>query len=439
MYYRPMESLAGFKSKLRGVYYGWWVLAASAVLGLFTSGIFAHSNAVFFRPIKQDLNLSSTQASVIFSLSRVTEGITAPLIGPPIDRMGARPMIILGAIVASAGLVALHWVEGYLNFLLIFVLVVSLGRSAGFGQSLMTAVNTWFIGRRALAVSLLSIGFAMGGLAVVPLVTLGVHTIGWRDVMLYAGIFVPIVAISLATVIRRSPESMGIEPEGMGRRGAQRTSPDGSPETNASALDYSVREALSTSAFWILITATTLKLTIHSAIMVHAVEIMVWKGVDEKTAGFLFSFIFLVSVVVRLVMGILSVRFSVQPLISVGLVVGAVGTILLLLLDGNLAVFLFVALVPVDHGISPLIWASFGDFFGRRSYSTLIGILHSFMNIGMVISPIYAGWVFDKTDSYTLVLVTFVPFYAVSALLFLTLHRPTLRQRDQLARRAERA
>ena len=59
------------KPKLaRGAYYGWWVLAATFVLGVLSGGIFSHSNGIFFGPIKRDLGLSSTQTALIFSLAR---------------------------------------------------------------------------------------------------------------------------------------------------------------------------------------------------------------------------------------------------------------------------------------------------------------------------------------------------------------------------------
>ena len=395
-------------------------------MGLFSSGIFVHSNAVFFRPIRKDLSLSSAEASILFSLSRVAEGFIAPIVGPVIDRVGGRPMIILGAIIASAGLIALHWVDGYLSFLLVFVGVVSLGRSVAFGQALMTPVNSWFLGRRALAVSIQSSGFATGGLVVVPLITLGIHTIGWRDVMLYTGIFVVAMAIPLATAVQRSPESMGVEPEGMYLRRQQRTTSYGNPEVGTVAPDYTVKEALQTSTFWLLVAGSTLKLAVLGAIMVHAVEIMVWKGIDEQSAGFLFAFLFFLSIPLRVAMGVLGVRFPVQLMICGGLAAGALGTTLLLLLEGKLAVFLFIALVAIDHSVTPLSWVSVGNYFGRRSFSSLFGVIIPCINVGMLISPIYLGWVRDTTDSYQLALISFLPVYAISAFLFLIMRSPPL-------------
>ena len=70
-----MATSTTWLGKARGAYYGWRVLASTFLLGAVSGGIFSHSNGIFFGPIKQDLGLSSAQASLIFSLTRA-EGVS---------------------------------------------------------------------------------------------------------------------------------------------------------------------------------------------------------------------------------------------------------------------------------------------------------------------------------------------------------------------------
>ena len=155
----PLERIKG---RLTGVYYGWWVLAATFTLATFSSGIFGHSNGVFFGPIKQDLGLNNTQTSLLFSLTRAEGSITGPIFGRLVDRFGARPMILAGGLTASAGFIILHWIDSYWPFVLVLVGVVATGKSSGLGHTLLSAVNRWFIGRRSLAISLQMTGFSLG-------------------------------------------------------------------------------------------------------------------------------------------------------------------------------------------------------------------------------------------------------------------------------------
>ena len=357
-----MVSLTILGNKLRGVYYGWWMLAATCLLGSLSAGLFGYGNAVFFRPIRRDLNLSSAQASLIFGLTRAQASIAGPVVGPLIDRLGSRPLIIAGGVIAGLGLASLHWIDSYLPFLLIYIGVVSVGRSMGLGQALLAVVNTWFVGRRALAASMLSVAFASGGALIVPLITLGVHTVGWQDVMLYAGVLVVVASVVFGMAIRRSPESMGIEPEGIDRAQARDTNIEGAA-TGRGVVEFSVTEAVRTSTFWVLVVGSVLKLGLWGAISIHAVEIMVTEGMDEKTAGFMLSLMFFLSIPLRLAVGILGVRFPVQPILCGGTAAGGLAVMSLLVLDGNLAVYLFVGFMAIEQGTDLINWVAIGNFF----------------------------------------------------------------------------
>lgn len=416
-----MTSPRSLKDGLKGVYYGWWVLLSTSLIFFFSGSIFTHSTSIFFFPVKKDLGLNSTQTSLIFALSRVEGGIAGPFVGRLVDKFGSRPMIILGGITASLGFISLHWVNTFWAFALIYVGVVSMGRSIGLTHAILSAVNKWFIRRRSLAMSIQVSGFSLGGALILPLITLGVHTIGWRDVMLYSGVFFLLIVVPLGMVVRHSPESMGIEPEGLNPVDVKSSGVDGTP------LDFTVREAMSTRTFWLLTLAVTVRLTLAGAIVVHAVEMMVQEGLDREAAGFMVALMFLVSAPIRVLGGMLGVWFPIQPLLSAGMVAGGFGVISLLLLDGKTAAFLFVILIGIEQGSSALTWVSLGNFYGRKCFTTLLGTMGMFYNVGLLLSPIYAGWIADTHGgSYTVAMISFLPLYAVAALLFLTMQKPAL-------------
>ena len=403
--------------KARGAYYGWWVLGATFVLGVLSGGIFSHSNAIFFGPIKRDLGLTSAQTSLIFSLVRAEGSFAGPIVGRFVDRFGSRPMIMVGGLLASVGFMTLHWVHNYVLFVVVFVGVVGVGKSSGLGQVLIGAVNRWFIRRRSLAMSICITGFASGGAVLLPLVTLGVNTVGWRDVMLFSGIFMAIIVVPLASLVRHSPERMGIEPD-------LPLAQDGKPDPRPAVVDFTVRQALRTKSYWILFTGSVLRITMWGAISVHSVEMFVWKGMSQGEAGLMFSLMFLLSIPMRLVAGFLGDRVPLQPMMGGGMVAAALAVLAMLVLDGNKAVYLFVVLMAVEQGGSTLNWVALGNFFGRTSFATLMGIVSTAFNLGMLVSPIYAGYVFDQTGSYTVVLVSFLPIYLVSGAFFLMVRKP---------------
>ncbi|MDA1127743.1 MAG: MFS transporter [Chloroflexi bacterium] len=404
--------------KVKNAYYGWWVLASTFLLGTLSGGIFSNSSAIFFGPIKNDLGLNSTQTSLIFSLVRAEGSIAGPIVGRLVDRFGSRPMIIFGGLLASSGFIALHWVHNYVLFTVIFVGVVGVGKSSGLGQVLISSVNRWFIRRRSLAMSICITGFSSGGAAILPLITIGVSTIGWRDVMLYSGIFMGLIVIPLASMVRHSPERMGI--------GADLPFPkDGeSGSRPAAPIDFTVRQALRTKSYWILFAGSVLRISLWGTISVHAVQMFEWKGMSPEMAGIMFSLMFLMSIPLRLIVGVLGDKFPLQPMMGGGMAAAALAVVVMLVLDGNIAVYLFVALMALEQGTSALNWVSLGNFFGRTSFATLMGLISVVFNIGMLITPIYAGLVFDRTESYTIVFVSFLPIYLAAGVFFLMTRKP---------------
>ena len=402
--------------KARGAYYGWWVLGATFVLGVLSGGIFSHSNAIFFGPIKRDLGLNSTQTSLIFSLVRAEGSFAGPIVGRFVDKFGARPMIIFGGLLASAGFMALSWVHNYVLFVVIFVGMVGVGKSSGLGQVLISAVNRWFIRRRSLAMSICITGFASGGAVLLPLISIGVSTIGWRDVMLYSGISMAVVVVPLALLVRHSPEQMGIEPDLL--------RPEDDTATQTRLVDFTVRQALRTRSYWILFTGSVLRITMWGAISVHAVEMFVWKGMSHGEAGLMFSLMFFLSIPMRLAAGYIGDHIPLQPMMGGGMVAAGLAVVAMLVMDGNTAVYLFVVLMAVEQGGSTLNWVALGNFFGRTSFATLMGIISTAFNLGMLVSPIYAGYMFDRTGSYTVVLISFLPIYLASGVLFLMTQKP---------------
>lgn len=412
-----MLNRAPLPNKVKNAYYGWWVLASTFMLGTLSGGIFSNSSGVFFGPIKRDMGLSSAQTALIFALVRAEGSIAGPIVGRLVDKFGSRPMIIFGGLLASGGFIALHWVHSYILFIIIFVGVVGVGKSSGLGQVLISSVNRWFIRRRSLAMSICITGFSSGGAAILPLITLGVSTIGWRDVMLYSGIFMGLIVVPLALMVKHSPEREGIGPD-------LPFPVEGETKPLPAIVDFTVRQALRTKSYWILFTGSVLRISLWGTVSVHAVEMFVWKGMSYEMAGLMFSLMFLMSIPLRLVVGYLGDKWPLQPMMGTGMAAAALGTLALLTVEGNLAVYLFVMLMAVEQGTSSLNWVSLGNFFGRTSFATLMGFISVVFNIGMLITPIYAGVVFDQTDSYSIVLVSFLPIYLLAGVFFLMTRKP---------------
>ena len=65
-----------------------------------------------------------------------------------------------------------------------------------------------------------------------------------------------------------------------------------------------------------------------------------------------------------------------------------------------------------------------GDYFGRLYFGTISGFMDMIQMFGLVLGPIFAGWIFDVTDSYRLAFITFAIAAAIAMVLMLIARRP---------------
>ena len=407
------------------VFYGWWVVVVSSLLGMFGNGSISQGFPRFFVPIRTELGLTSAQMSLVFSLARAEGSAGGPLVGWVVDRYGARPMVLAGGLMAGIGTILLSRADSYWELIVLFSGIISLGKSAGFGQTLMAAVNQWFIRRRSVAMSTLMTAFAGGGAFVVLLLNFGIQQIGWRDTLLWTGVFIVAMTLPAAFFIRSRPEDMGLLPDGdVPDDAGGGTGSGGRGRRGSGDVSFSFAEAIRTRTYWFIMVGAILRVSVTNGMLVHVFPIMAVRGISENEAAAWVAAMFFLGIPLRFVMGVTSDKFRGNVLLAIGMVIGAVGMGGLWIGPGVLGLLLFVVGIAIVEGITSVNWLMLSDYYGRARFATLMGFMSLFMNVGMFISPYASGLVFDRTGSYFWVLAVFTPLYIVSAVAFLFATRP---------------
>ena len=410
------------------IFYGWWIVIVSSILGMFGNGSISNGFPRFFEPIRSDLGISYFRMSLVFSLARAEGGVGGPLVGWLVDRYGARPMIFFGGLLAGIGLMFLSQAHSYWALVFLFAGVVSVGKTAAVGQTLMAAVNQWFIRRKALALSTLMTSFAAGGAFVVLLLDFGISQIGWRSTIFVTGLFITLLTIPVALVIRSRPEDIGLLPDGdppLQDSGEENSVVSGQTSVSAEQ-NFTVKQALSTNSFWLILLGVITRVSATNAIIVHIFPILDLKGLDERTASSYVAFMFLMAIPLRFVLGVAGGKFSSRKLLFWGMNIGAIGIFALWALPSHLGVVIFMVGLAIVEGITSVNWLMVGDYFGRSRFATLMGVMSVFHNFGMFIAPLFAGFVRDYTGSYDIVLLTFAPVFVISAVSFALARKPVL-------------
>ncbi len=418
------------KRGLRGLFYGWWIVIIAFVCHALSGGFYSTGMAVYFLPVGRDLGLSRAALSLAFTLRTLESGIDGPLLGMLVDKLGPRSMVRIGGLVAGLGFVLLAFTRDFVSFVVVFVGVLALGMSAGVHHPFMAIINQWFVRRRATAITLGLVGSELGGAVITPLIALVVYNLSWRHAAVLSGILFPLVLIPLTFFLRNTPESMGLQRDGDPPRkplsAATASAATIGPPPAAVREDFTVREALHTAAFWHLAVAMGLRMFSKLALQVHMVPLMVWKGIDEPTAALLVGLSALAQLPFRIAGGWLGDRWSLNRVASVACLAGIAAALSLIFgPEGSVwtgAAFVLLFAVAESGNLSG--WSLLGHFFGRARFATLRGTLSMVYSPIALPSPTFAGWVFDRTRSYTYALVPFACFYAGSCLLYWFIRRP---------------
>jgi len=73
--------------------------------------------------------------------------------------------------------------------------------------------------------------------------------------------------------------------------------------------------------------------------------------------------------------------------------------------------------------------ATRGAYFGRRAFGTISGSMDFVQMFGLVLGPVFAGYVFDQTQSYSIAFNSFaISAFAAGVLMFFL--RPPKQVRD---------
>ena len=260
----------------------------------------------------------------------------------------------------------------------------------------------------------------------VPVLSYFTLNYSWRIAAVIGGSIILALCLPSALLMHRSPEEMGLLPDGGPLRSdiAQQRS---SIETGLDEVDFTVKEALKTFAFWLLSLCISLRVLVTVALAAHMIPILVWKGTDEAAAAYLVSLSAFLTIVGMLGMGWMGDRFKKPLLCSLGLLSTIVCLLWTTFSTSIASRYLLPLGMAITMGSTPLNWSLIGDFFGRQSYATLRGMTLVGVGIATFVSPIYAGWVFDLTESYAIVLISFSAMLLVPTCLFAILRQPALR------------
>ena len=387
--------------------YRWVIVAAGGLLGCVAIGAM-FSLPVFLRPMSQETGWSVTGISTTMTIGFLAMAVASMVWGNLSDRFGPRPVVLVGSVVLAASLALASRAESLIAFQFEYGLLVSASTAAVLA-TMMACVTGWFDTQRGLAVSLVSAGMGMAPMTIAPLAAWLISIHDWRSSMLIIAVLVAALMVPAALLVRRPPA--------LEDGGAMMAA--GEPQS-----DMTVRQAVRSPQFIILMLANFFCCATHSGPIFHTVSYAVTCGIPMIAAVSIYSIEGFSGMFGRIGFGVAGDRFGAQRVLAVGLLAQAFGVLAYAFvdrLDGFYAVAVVVGFLYA--GTMPLYAVIIRENFPLRMMGTIIGGTAMAGSLGMSTGPLLGGLIYDHFASYALMYIGSWGM-GLAAMLILMMFRP---------------
>ena len=395
-----MSSADGESKRKRGMFYGWWIVIAGGLGMSITAGINFHGFGNFIIPLTNEFGWNRTTISGLFSLARMESGLLGPLEGWLVDRVGPRRLMIVGIPLMGVGYILMSRVNSLAAFFFVYIFAITLGNSLGMSTPMAASVANWFNRKRGLAFGIMWSGVGLGGFFV-PAVGWLIAAYNWRIASIVIGVFIIVMGIPIAALMRHRPEPYGYMPDG--------EEPDTDDETGEVrrrqqpdlSQDFTAREALMTSSFWYLTLSIAARSLVSGGVGLHLVPYFVDLGASDVFAATLAGAVGVLSIPGRFGLSAVSDYLNRRYVMAVSLFLMTIAIVFMARATSVTQVLPFLVLyAAAQGGISVIPQSLIAEYFGRRAYATIQGFRGTIQMVGIIIGPLVSGYVFDTTGNY---------------------------------------
>jgi MFS family permease len=379
-----------------GLYYGWIIAIASGVILLVTNGMTLAGLNVFDKPLLDALSQASGDPVSLAGLKTrdaitlAVGGLMAPLAGAAADRFGVRPLMVLGALLLSAGYFLYSTVDSLSDIYAIHVLFASALASCGLVVNVIL-VSRWFVKDRGLALGIALAGTSLGNGTLPPLNALLMAEVGWRPAFVWISLLPLLLIPVILFVVRERPVDLW--------RQQRTTGPAGTP--SAAPVSLALGAALRTTNFWVLALIAMFTFFAIIGTQAHLNLYMLGRGYSQIDAGLSYTVLFYLGLMGKVTSGFLADRLGRKRVFTSTIAVMAGGAMLLTLPSSEV---LWAGLLMFGlgwGGLYTLLQLLAADYFGPQHLGKILGAITVLDTLGGGLGPPLIGAIRASTGSYS--------------------------------------
>ena len=404
-------------------YYGWAIVFACAALLFVSVGVGYYGIAVYLGPLRDLHGWSNSDVSLATGMYFVFSGITSALVGPLIDRHGARRWMLPGLLLLIVAAAVVGHVRELWQLYLAYI-VMALGSGMSAGVAVNATLARWFVHRRAWAMAISSTGVSLGGVVLSPVngvlieqFGLGVATPVMAGLILLIGL--PIVLFVLVW----DPRQMDLPQDGLEPVTPQRQSLARS--TANQTRRWTIRGATRTVPFWAIMVSFVIVLLAQTGFILHQTAFLQERVGSLTAATSSLSIIAFGSIVARLIVGrFFADRVDLRILTVIMFLVQGTAAIVVIQVDHIAVTYVAILIFGFTIGNVYMLQSLLtSDVFGYVSFGAVYGLIAMATQISSGFGPWMIGWLEDVTGSYQIPL-TVVAILTYAALIPIYFAKP---------------
>ena len=408
------------------VFFGWYIVAGAFFAQMMQAGLSVYAGGVFLVPMTEEFDWSRTDFTLAQTVGQVVTGAVGFFIGAHVDRHGGRRLMIVGATIMAATLLAISQVEELWQWLLLRGLLFMAGAALMGNLVVNVTLSKWFVDFRGRAIGFGAIGFSAGGIFIAPPLTAFVDEFGWRAGWQLLAIVVLVVVYPIALLMRRQPEDHGLHPDG---RTAEDLRRGAAASIEADYVNsFTRREALRTPALYMITVAFGFAVIGIGGVILNTIPFLTDQDYSRGTAALMVTMLGVTAGLSKPFWGWLTERHDARYIAAAGFALASLSMVLIVVSAAS-GVVPFVALAYLlwGAGIGALfpaqevIWA---QYFGRRYLGEVRSVV---MPVSLAMGaggPLVTNLYFDAVGDYDGVFLAIALNWLLAALLVLAVRRP---------------
>ncbi len=391
-----------------------WRYMVAAMLLALCSGI-GYTWSVFQKPLMENFNWGLKTISLTFTIQVMISTIAPIFLGKFQRLLGVKNYIRVGIGIYIFGLIATMFTSSISYLYTVYGIIVGIGIAMLY-PCLITYSTTLFPDKTGMASGLLACSYGSGAILWAPIAMFFIQRYGVLLVFgILAGIFA-IIMIPTSFIIKNVPANFCTKPKKVQK----------SNHNVMSVADYTWKEMLKTSRYYILVVALTLGATAGLMITGHASSMLQeMQNFTAEKAAFMVGLFSIFNSLGRLFFGFISDRFGRYNIMMLLFAVIGGSMVLLTKTVGTMFVISLMTISACYGGFTSMFSPICADNFGLKNLSVNYAFLYVAYGLAGAIGPQLAARIKIISGGYDLAFLIVAGMSIIGFILILYLKAGT--------------